>query len=99
MVGFVRRLVASARLRMGALFVRHRNWIDAHLLAHEVAMRHRGPVLDRGAPVLFIVRGVGRDRCSDRGECRHGRYNVTSRLARGSVVLLMFANANRRETI
>ena len=74
--------------------------IDAELFALEITMRHGRAVLYRRASVLrLVLRAVRRDRRSNGGEACHVKHHVTSRLARRSVVLLMFAKANRRETI
>jgi hypothetical protein len=47
----------------------------------------------------LVLIAIRRDRRSDGSEACHVKHHVTSRLAPRSVVLLIFAKANRRETI
>lgn len=92
--------IISARLCAFALFVRDGGRIDAEFFAHEIAVGYGSAVLYRRAFVLRLVLiAIWRDRRSDGSEACHVKHHVTSRLARRSVVLLIFAKANRRETI
>lgn len=65
MFGQFAAVIACAHLMRLALFVRDGAWIDAKLVFHQVAMRHRRPVLDGGALMLLIRRRVDRSGRSD----------------------------------